>query len=88
MPNMSDKKLPMPHQLPDVRNRNWSEVATGYTLEMALEEADRCLDCKNKPCVSGCPVNVDIPGFIARLKAEDVGGAYEVIMRTNSLPAI
>ena len=61
MPNMSLTKVPMPEQDPNVRNKNFLEVAMGYTEEMAMEEASRCLNCKNKPCVSGCPVNVRIP---------------------------
>ena len=64
MPNMSLKKVPIPEQAPDVRNKNFKEVATGYTEDMALEEASRCLNCKNKPCMNGCPVQVNIPAFI------------------------
>ena len=64
MPNMTKQKTPMPEQQPDIRNQNFKEVALGYTEEMAIEEAKRCLHCKNKPCVSGCPVNVRIPEFI------------------------
>ena len=63
MPNMSPKKNPMPSQDPHVRNKNYLEVATGYTVEMAQDEAARCLNCKHMPCVSGCPVNVKIPDF-------------------------
>ena len=84
MPNMSLTKVPMPEQDPNVRNKNFLEVAMGYTEEMAMEEASRCLNCKNKPCVSGCPVNVRIPEFVAG-KFEE---AYEIITSTNSLPAI
>ena len=65
MPNMSLEKTKMPEQAPEVRNKNFEEVALGYTAEMAMEEASRCLNCKNMPCVSGCPVNVQIPQFIA-----------------------
>ena len=65
MPNMNPKKMPMPEQAPDVRNKNFDEVTLGYTPEMAIEEAQRCLNCKNKPCISGCPVQVKIPEFIA-----------------------
>ncbi len=82
------KKTPMPSQDPDVRNKNFEEVALGYTKEMAVGEAQRCLNCKNKPCVAGCPVNVRIPEFIEKVAAEDFEGAYEVITSTNSLPAI
>lgn len=81
-------KTPMPSQEPDVRNKNFKEVALGYTEEMAVNEAKRCLNCKNKPCVSGCPVNVRIPEFIAKVAEGDFAGAYEVITSTNSLPAI
>ena len=65
MPNMNPKKCPMPEQAPDVRNKNFEEVTLGYTAEMAVEEAQRCLNCKNKPCMTGCPVQVKIPEFIA-----------------------
>lgn len=81
-------KTPMPSQEPDVRNKNFKEVALGYTEEMAVNEAQRCLNCKNKPCVNGCPVNVRIPEFIAKVAEGDFAGAYEVITSTNSLPAI
>ena len=67
MPNMSLTKNPMPSQAPDVRNKNFQEVALGYTEEIALDEAARCLNCKNSPCVSGCPVNVHIPDFIKKI---------------------
>ncbi len=88
MPNMSLQKNPMPEQDAVVRAGNFKEVALGYTREIAMEEADRCLNCKNAPCVSGCPVNVPIPSFIARIKAGDFQGAYEVIRTQNGLPAI
>lgn len=88
MPNISLKKVPMPEQDPNVRNKNFLEVATGYTEDMAVEEATRCLNCKNKPCVKGCPVNVHIPEFIAKVAARDFEGAYEEISITNSLPAV
>ncbi len=88
MPNMSPKKVPMPEQDPNVRNRNFEEVSLGYTVEMAKEEAARCLNCKTRPCVTGCPVNVAIPDFIARICADDFEGAYEAITQTNSLPSI
>ena len=65
MANMSLKKNPMPEQTPDVRNKNFFEVTTGYTAEMAIDEAQRCLNCKNKPCMTGCPVAVKIPEFIS-----------------------
>ena len=88
MANMSLKKVPMPEQDPNVRNKNFEEVALGYTKEMAMEEAARCLNCKNKPCVGGCPVNVPIPAFIEKVAAGDFEGAYEVITTENALPAI
>ena len=86
--NMSLTKVPMPEQAPDVRNKNFEEVALGYTAEMAMEEAARCLNCKNKPCVSGCPVNVPIPGFIEKVAEGDFEAAYEIITSENALPAI
>ena len=88
MPNMNPKKLEMPVQDPMIRNNNFEEVALGYTLEMAKEEAERCLNCKNSPCVSGCPVNVDIPGFIAEIQKGNLEKAYEVIHESSSLPAV
>ena len=88
MPNMSLKKVPMPEQAADVRNKNFEEVAKGYTAEMAVEEATRCLNCKNKPCVGGCPVNVHIPDFIAKVAAGEFEEAYKIITSTNGLPAV
>jgi len=88
MANMRNDKNPMPEQEANVRNKNFEEVALGYTEEMALDEAARCLNCKNRPCVSGCPVNVKIPDFIAKVVEKDYEGAYEVITSTNSLPAV
>ena len=78
----------MPEQDPNVRNKNFLEVAMGYTEEMAMEEASRCLNCKHKPCVSGCPVNVRIPEFVAKVAEGKFEEAYEIITSTNSLPAI
>lgn len=86
--NMSLEKVKMPEQDPDVRNKNFDEVALGYTPEMAMEEAQRCLHCKDKPCVGGCPVNVPIPEFIEKVAAGDFEAAYQVITRENALPAI
>ena len=86
--NMSNQKVKMPEQDPNVRNKNFDEVATGYTAEMAIEEAKRCLNCKHKPCMSGCPVNVKIPEFIEKIAAGDFEGAYLKIKETSSLPAI
>lgn len=88
MPNMDPKKCPMPQQEPNVRNKNFEEVALGYTHEMALGEAQRCLQCKNHPCVAGCPVAIDIPGFIKKVAEDDMPGAYEVLSRQTSLPAV
>ena len=88
MPNMSLTKNPMPSQEPDVRNKNFLEVALGYTEEQALDEAQRCLNCKNPLCVQGCPVNVHIPQFIEKIVAKDYEGAYQVIHETSSLPAV
>ena len=82
------KKKEMPTQDPLVRAHNFNEVATGYSYEMAMEEASRCLNCKNHPCVSGCPVNVNIPDFIAACKQKDLDGAYAVISQSSSLPAV
>ena len=88
MPNMALKKNPMPSQSPDERNKNFKEVALGYTEEMAIDEAKRCLNCKNRPCVSGCPVRIAIPDFIKEMAAGDFEAAYQVIARSSSLPAV
>ena len=88
MPNMSLKKNEMPAQEPNVRNKNFSEVALGYTEEQAVDEANRCLNCKNKPCVGGCPVSIDIPEFIAKIREKDFEGAYKIISKSSSLPAV
>ena len=88
MANMSFTKVVMPEQEPNVRNKNFDEVTLGYTKEMAMEEATRCLNCKNKPCVSKCPVNVSIPEFIAHVAEGDFEAAYQTITRDNALPAI
>nr|WP_317413144.1 NADPH-dependent glutamate synthase [uncultured Solibaculum sp.] len=88
MPNMSMKKVPMPEQEPNVRNHNFEEVSTGYTEEMAVEEAGRCLQCKHHPCVNGCPVNVRIPEFIQAVSQRRFEDAYHILKSTNSLPAI
>ena len=88
MPNMSLKKNEMPSQAPDVRNKNFLEVALGYTEEQALDEAQRCLHCKNKPCVAGCPVGIHIPDFIAKVAEGDFEGAYQIITQSSSLPAV
>ncbi len=88
MPNMSLKKNEMPSQAPDVRNKNFLEVALGYTEEQALDEAQRCLHCKNKPCVAGCPVGIHIPDFIAKVAEGDFEAAYQIITQQSSLPAV
>ncbi len=88
MANMSPKKCPMPEQEPFIRARNFYEVTFGYTAELAIEEAQRCLTCKNMPCVSGCPVNIRIPDFIAKVKEGDFEGAYKIISETSALPAV
>ena len=88
MPNMSLKKHEMPSQAPDVRNKNFEEVALGYSAETAMEEAQRCLNCKNKPCIGGCPVKIHIPDFIAKVAAGEFEQAYQIIQQTSSLPAV
>ena len=86
--NNSKTKTVMPEQDPNIRNKNFEEVASGYTYEMAINEGDRCLQCKNRPCVSGCPVNVQIPDFIKALREDDPALAGEIIAQTNMLPAV
>ena len=88
MANMSLQKNPMPTQDPEVRRNNFDEVALGYTEEQAVDEAGRCLNCKHKPCVSGCPVAIDIPAFIAKIRERDFEGAYQVLHKSSSLPAV
>ncbi len=86
--NMSLKKNPMPTQEPSVRARNFYEVALGYDEKTAIDEAERCLNCKNMPCVTGCPVNIHIPEFISKIKEGDFEGAYQIINQSSSLPAV
>ena len=86
--NLSPKKNPIPEQEPNVRNKNFDEVALGYTVELALDEAKRCLQCRRPMCVTGCPVNVKIPDFINLITKEDFKGAYHKILEDSSLPAI
>ena len=88
MPNMSMKKNPMPTQTPDERSRNFKEVALGYTREQAIDEAQRCLNCKNMPCVSGCPVHIAIPKFIHEVAQGDFEAAYKTLTASSSLPAV
>lgn len=88
MPNMSLNKNEMPVQQPDVRNKNFKEVALGYTPEQAIDEAKRCLNCKNKPCVGGCPVQINIPAFIAKVAEGEFEEAYKIITDSSSLPAV
>ncbi|MEG2037014.1 MAG: dihydropyrimidine dehydrogenase, partial [Ruthenibacterium sp.] len=88
MPNMDAKKCPMPVQEPEVRSRNFKEVALGYTYDMAVNEAKRCLACKNKPCVTGCPVQIDIPAFLGCVANEDMDGAFAVLNAQSALPAV
>ena len=86
--NMSPLKNPMPTQDPEVRNGNFDEVALGYTEEMAIDEAKRCIGCKNRPCVEACPVNIDIPEFIAKVAEGEFEAAYQIIAKDSSLPAV
>ncbi len=86
--NMDPKKCPMPVQDPDVRNKNFEEVTLGYTYDMAVNEAKRCLNCPKKPCVSACPVGIDIPAFIERVANEDMDGAFESLGMYTALPAV
>ena len=86
--NMDPKKCPMPTQDPNVRNKNFDEVALGYTAEMAINEAKRCIHCKNKPCQDGCPVGINIPDFIAQVAEGDFEAAYQVIAQDSALPAV
>ena len=85
---INPKKHEMPTQEPQVRAHNFDEVALGYTEEIAIAEAQRCLNCKNQPCVKGCPVNINIPDFIAKIKDGDFEGAYGVISKSSSLSAV
>ena len=86
--NMSNRKTPMPTQPAEERSRNFQEVALGYTYAMAVEEAQRCLTCKHRPCVAACPVRIDIPAFIAKVAQEDMDGAYDVLTQSTALPAV
>ena len=88
MPNMSSKKTCMPVQDPSKRNKNFEEVSLGYSEEQAIEEANRCLNCKNKPCSLKCPVRIDIPKFIEKIKEKNFKEAYKIIEKSSSLPAV
>ncbi len=88
MPNMSPTKNAMAEQDPNIRNGNFLEVSLGYTKEQAIDEAQRCINCKNKPCVAGCPVEIDIPEFISYVAQGDFDKAYESIAKSSSLPAV
>lgn len=88
MANMNLERCEMPVQSPDVRNKNFDEVALGYTYDMAVEEAKRCLGCKNKPCVEGCPVNIDIPAFVGEVANGNIEKAYGILSKQSSLPAV
>ncbi|MCR5353106.1 MAG: NADPH-dependent glutamate synthase [Clostridiales bacterium] len=88
MPNMSLKKNIMPTQAPEIRNSNFNEVALGYTKEQAIDEAQRCLNCKNHPCVGGCPVKIRIPDFIQKVACGEFEEAYKIISESSSLPAV
>ena len=88
MANMQMNKTPMPEQEPNVRNANFKEVALGYTMEQAISEAQRCLQCKNPACVGGCPVGIPIPQFLGKVAEGDIAAAYEILSNANALPAI
>ncbi len=85
---INPKKHEMPTQSPEIRSRNFDEVALGYTEQLAVAEANRCINCKNKPCVEGCPVNIDIPQFISKVKVGEFDEAYKIISLSSSLPAV
>ena len=88
MINLNIKQNPMPEQAPHIRNHNFLEVAEGYTESMAVREAMRCLQCRKRPCVSGCPVNIRIPDFIAQVAIGEFEAAYQIISEESSLPAV
>ena len=88
MINLRMNKNPMPEQDPDVRNKNFLEVTLGYTPEQAISEAMRCLKCRKKPCMGGCPVMIKIPDFVAKVAEGDFEAAYQIISEDSSLPAI
>ena len=86
--NMQDKKTPMPSQDPKIRNKNFDEVCLGYTEEMAINEAKRCLQCKNAKCKSGCPIQINIPEFINKVANGEFEEAYQIIYKDSVLPAV
>ncbi len=86
--NIPKSKTPIAEQEPNVRNHNFKEVVLGYTLEEAITEANRCLQCPTHPCISGCPVNIDIPGFILSLRKNDLGKSIKILKSYNNLPAV
>ncbi len=88
MADMRMEKQPMPELAPQIRNKNFEEVALGYTEEQAVAEANRCLQCKHQPCVGGCPVQIDIPAFIQKVQQRDFEGAYQIISAQSALPAV
>ncbi len=88
MADMRLEKQPMPQLAPEIRNKNFEEVALGYTEEQAVAEANRCLQCKHQPCVGGCPVQIDIPAFIQKVQQRDFEGAYQIISAQSALPAV
>ncbi len=88
MPNMSKTKVPVREQEPLVRATNFDEVCYGYNEEEAVEEATRCLNCKNARCIQGCPVSIDIPGFIKKVAERDFAEAYQIISESSALPAV
>ncbi|PWM47066.1 MAG: glutamate synthase (NADPH), homotetrameric [Clostridiales bacterium] len=88
MPNMSVKKNEMPVLDAEVRSHNFEEVALGYSYDLAKDEASRCLNCKHKPCVAGCPVKIDIPAFITKIREDNIEKAYNIISESSSLPAV
>jgi len=87
-PNMSPKKVPIPEQKPEERIKNFNEVALGYTPEQAVQESLRCLQCKTRPCVAGCPVSVMIPEFLKKVSEGDFEEAYRLLIKENCLPAV
>jgi len=88
MAKVIPKRVEMPRQKPEVRRHNFNEVALGFDMELARAEAERCLQCKKPTCIDGCPVRIDIPGFILKVREGDLPGAVEILKSANNLPAI